>query len=120
MACQAYRQRVLFGPSNPPVIDDVIPVRYIILEIIGKARWEGFMQADFQKHYGMDPRTSFHHIKNLIKLHLITKQVGIKEFLSSLLKLFLCIVSKVRLEAETGGDPLKFNSYYNYYNNNSV
>lgn len=77
VACQAYRQRVLFGPSNPPVIDDVIPVRYIILEIIGKARWEGFMQADFQKHYGMDPRTSFHHIKNLIKLHLITKQVRI-------------------------------------------
>ena len=75
IAVQDYRRRLLFGSNNPPIIEEVTPVRYITLEIIGKGRWEGFMQADFQKYYGIDPRTSFHHIKVLVKLHLVTKQV---------------------------------------------
>lgn len=74
VARQDVRRRYLFGTNNPPIIEEVIPVRYIILEIIGKTRWEGFMQADFLKFYGMDSRTSFHHLKVLIRLRLLTKQ----------------------------------------------
>jgi len=75
VASQACRQRTLFGTNYPPIIEEVTAPRFIVLEIIGKTRWLGFMQADFQRLFGMDARTSFHHIKVLMQLHLITKQV---------------------------------------------
>lgn len=75
VASQDCRQRTLFGTNYPPVIEEVTAPRFIVLEIIGRARWEGFMQADFQRLFSMDSRTSFHHVKVLIQLHLITKQV---------------------------------------------
>lgn len=74
VAVQEYRRRLLYGQCNPPLIEEMVPLRYIMLEIIAKVRWAGFMQVDFHKIYGLDPRTSFHHIKVLLKLHLITKQ----------------------------------------------
>eukprot|EP00111_Clytia_hemisphaerica_P023811 TCONS_00070164-protein len=74
VASQGCRQRILFGNNYPPIIEEVTAPRFIILEIIGRSRWEGFMQADFQRLFGMDSRTSFHHVKVLIQLHLMTKQ----------------------------------------------
>lgn len=76
VASQEARQRILYGPTYPPVIEDISPARYIILEFIGKTRWVGFVQANFQKNYGMDARSSFHHVKFLLRLHMITKQVS--------------------------------------------
>lgn len=77
VATQEIRQRILFGPTYPPVMEEVSPPRYIILELIGKGRWVGFLQADFQKKCGMDSRSSFHHVKSLLRLHMITKQVRV-------------------------------------------
>ncbi|XP_047122572.1 general transcription factor 3C polypeptide 1 isoform X1 [Hydra vulgaris] len=72
--CQQLRQRILFGKSNSPVNDDITPIRYIMLELIGKTRWKGFHQSDFRSIYGLDPRSSFHHVKILNHHHMITKQ----------------------------------------------
>ena len=47
--------------------------RYIFLELIGKTRDSGLIQADFCD-YSMDPRSSFHYIKMLISMGLVTKQ----------------------------------------------
>ena len=47
--------------------------RYIFLELIGKTRDSGLIQADFC-NYSMDPRSSFHYIKMLISMGLVTKQ----------------------------------------------
>ena len=66
------RNSALFGDETPHnlVMTDY---RYIFLELIGKTRHNGLMQADFCK-YSMDPRSSFHYIKTLIEMGLVTKQ----------------------------------------------
>ena len=73
VATKELRRRVLFGDGNPPDLK-VTPTRYTILEIIGKTRERGFLQKDF-RDFSMDPRTSFHHVKVLINMGLVTKQV---------------------------------------------
>ena len=66
------RNSALFGDETPQnlVMTDY---RYIFLELIGKTKQSGLMQIDFCK-YSMDPRSSFHYIKMLIGMGLVTKQ----------------------------------------------
>ena len=66
------RQSALFGDENPQNFR-LSDFRYIFLELIGKTRENGLRQCDFC-NYSMDPRSSFHFIKALLDLGLVTKQ----------------------------------------------
>ena len=69
---QDLRRRALFSIETPCDIN-MTDLRFIFLAIIGRGRHHGFYQVDF-KHYSMDARSTFHHIKILLTLGLVTKQ----------------------------------------------
>lgn len=73
VASQALRRRVLLDNEHPCDLS-ITDARHTVLEIIGKARHNGFLQKDF-KNFAMDSRSGFHHVKILQKSGLITKQL---------------------------------------------
>ncbi len=72
IASQKLRKRVLFHKDVPMDIA-MSDLRFTCLEIVGKSRRSGFLQKDF-KEYGMDSRSTFHHVKLLQTQGLITRQ----------------------------------------------
>lgn len=75
VASQELRNRSLLGPdSDPHVI--VFDVPYCILEHLGQARYKGRLQSLLStKYLELDAKCTFHYLKGLVSLGVITRQV---------------------------------------------
>ena len=75
VASQSCRERALIQ-CHIDLVHQLTDICYGLLEIVGKSRHVGIFRVHLtNKYFNIDPRSTFHHVKTLRKLGLITIQV---------------------------------------------